>query len=81
MALAWKFLFPLGLINLFLTAGQLLIWEEPTTAQLWMMGGINWVIALVCLVVSSHLMSDKLTARAPLVPVPDRARDRAQEVR
>ncbi|MDE2860790.1 MAG: NADH-quinone oxidoreductase subunit NuoH [Chloroflexota bacterium] len=81
MALAWKFLFPLGLINLFITAGLLLIWEDPTTIQLWAMGGINWVIALVCLVVSSHLMSDKLTARPPLAPVPGRSSGRAQEAR
>ena len=79
MALAWKFLFPLGLINLFITAGLLLIWEAPTTAQLWAMGGINWVVALACLVVSSHLMSDKLTARPPLAPVPGRSSGRAQE--
>ena len=79
MALAWKFLFPLGLINLFVTAGLLLIWPEPTIAQLWMMGGVNWVVALTCLVVSSHLMSDKLTTRAPLAPAPGTSRSRAQE--
>ena len=81
MALAWKFLFPLGLINLFITAGQLLIWEEPTIAQLWLMGGINWVVALACLVASSHLISDKLSTRAPLAPVPGRSSGRAQEAR
>lgn len=81
MALAWKFLFPLGLINLFITAGLLLIWEDPTIAQLWMMGGINWVVALACLVASSHLISDKLSTRAPLAPVPGRSSGRAQEAR
>ena len=81
MALAWKFLFPLGLINIFITAGLLLIWEDPTIAQLWMMGGINWVVALACLVVSSHLISDKLSTRAPLAPVPGRPSGRAQEAR
>ncbi len=79
MGLAWKFLFPLGLINIFVTAGLLLVWPEPTIAQLWAMGGVNWVVALVCLVVSSHLMSDKLTTRAPLAPAPGTSRSRAQE--
>ncbi len=79
MALAWKFLFPLGLINIFITAGLLLVWEDPTIVQLWMMGGINWVVALACLVASSHLISDKLSTRAPLAPVPGRSSGRAQE--
>ena len=81
MALAWKVLFPMGLINLFVTAAEVLVWEDPTTAQLWTMVGINWVVAIVCLVVSSHLMSDKLTTRDPLAPVPARHSRRAQEVR
>ncbi len=72
MALAWKVLFPMGLINLFVTAAEVLVWEDPTAAQLWTMVGINWVVAIVCLVVSSHLMSDKLTTRNPLAPVPVR---------
>ncbi len=81
MALAWKVLFPMGLINLFVTAAEVLVWEDPTTAQLWTMVGINWVVAIVCLVVSSHLMSDKLTTRDPLAPVPARHSRRTQEVR
>ena len=81
MALAWKVLFPMGLINLFVTAAEVLVWEDPTTAQLWTMVGINWVVAILCLVVSSHLMSDKLTTRDPLAPVPARHSRRTQEVR
>ena len=81
MGLAWKFLFPLGLLNLFITAGEVLLWDPPTTAQLWIMVGINWAIAIVCLVVASHLMSDKLTTRAPLAPVPERVRREFREVR
>lgn len=72
MALAWKFLFPLSLLNLFVTAAEVLIWENPTIGQLWLMAGINWAIAIICLIVSSRLMSDKLSTRPPLVPVPNR---------
>jgi NADH-quinone oxidoreductase subunit H len=82
MGLAWKFLFPLGVLNLFITAAEVLVWKTPTTVQLWQMVGINWVIAIGCLVVVSHLMSDKLSTRAPLAPVPlRRVRRNMREVR
>lgn len=68
MGLAWKFLFPLSLLNLFVTAGEILIWESQTVGQLWIMAGINWVIAIICLVAYSHLVSDKLATRPPLTP-------------
>ena len=75
MGLAWKFLLPLGVLNIFVTAAEVLVWEDPSTAQLWTMAGINWGIAIVCLIVASHLTSSKLTTRRPLAPVPGR-RDR-----
>ena len=81
MGLAWKFLFPLGILNLFITAAEVLVWETPTTVQLWTMVGINWVIAIGCLVAVSHLMSDKLSTRAPLAPVPVRVHRDLREVR
>jgi len=48
MALAWKFLFPLALINLFITAIQILAWPE---ANQWVIVVINIAI-MVILVVS-----------------------------
>ena len=80
MALAWKFLLPLGLLNIFVTAAEVLVWENPTTAELWYMVGINWVVAIVCLVVSSHLASDKLTTRLSLTPVSGKDRRELGEV-
>jgi len=44
MALAWKFLFPLALINLFITAIQVLAWPD---ALPWVMVIINIVIMVV----------------------------------
>ena len=41
MALAWKFLFPLALINLFITAVQVLAWPDTLP---WIMVVINIVI-------------------------------------
>ena len=81
MALAWKFLLPLGLLNIFVTAVEVLVWETPTTVELWYMVGINWVVAIVCLAVASHLVSDKLTTRPSLTPAPGRDRSELQEVR
>jgi NADH-quinone oxidoreductase subunit H len=81
MALAWKFLLPLGLLNIFVTAAEVLAWEDPTTVELWYMVGINWTVAIVCLAVASHLASDKLTTRPPLTPVSGGQRREIREVR
>jgi NADH-quinone oxidoreductase subunit H len=51
MALAWKFLFPLALINLFVTAIQVLVW--PNTLP-WIMVLINIVIMVVLVVLWSR---------------------------
>jgi NADH-quinone oxidoreductase subunit H len=51
MALAWKFLFPLALINLFITAIQVLAW--PTDLP-WLMVAINIVIMIVLVVLWSR---------------------------
>ena len=47
MALAWKFLFPLALINLFVTAIQVLVWP---TALPWIMVVINIAIMVILVV-------------------------------
>jgi len=50
MALAWKFLFPLALINLFITAVQVLVWP---TALPWIMVIINIAIMVILVVLWS----------------------------
>ena len=52
MAFAWKVLFPLALINMFVTAALVVIWPDPdlTYTQLWCMAGVNWAVAIGCLV-------------------------------
>jgi NADH-quinone oxidoreductase subunit H len=44
MALAWKFLFPLALINLLITAVEILVWPE---VSLWVMVPINIAVMIV----------------------------------
>jgi NADH-quinone oxidoreductase subunit H len=46
LAFAWKYLFPLSMVNLLLLTVETLTWPEPSTLELWMMAGINWVAAL-----------------------------------
>jgi NADH-quinone oxidoreductase subunit H len=50
MALAWKFLFPLALINLFVTAIQVLAWPA---ALPWIMVAINIVIMIMLILIWS----------------------------
>ena len=56
MGFAWKFLFPLSLINIFVTAAEVLAWPEPTTGQLWAMVGINFGVAIVAIIAFSRLI-------------------------
>jgi NADH-quinone oxidoreductase subunit H len=51
MALAWKFLLPLAVINLFITAIQVLAWPD---ALPWAMVGINIAVAVVLVLVWSR---------------------------
>ena len=59
MDFAWKFLFPLSLINIFVTAIEVLVWKEPTLVQLWMMAGINLLVAVVGIVTFSFVFKRK----------------------
>ena len=59
MGFAWKFLFPLSLVNIFVTAVEVWAWPQPTLAQLWTMVGINLAVTLVGVVVFSRLIAVK----------------------
>jgi NADH-quinone oxidoreductase subunit H len=50
MGLAWKFIFPLALINLFVTAIQIVVW--PDISQ-WIYVGVNIVIAAILILIWS----------------------------
>jgi NADH-quinone oxidoreductase subunit H len=51
MGLAWKFLFPAALINLFLTAVQVLVWPDALS---WIMVVINFAVAAVVILIWSR---------------------------
>jgi NADH-quinone oxidoreductase subunit H len=50
MALAWKFLFPLALINLLITAVEILVWPA---VSLWLLVPINIAIAIILVLIWS----------------------------
>jgi NADH-quinone oxidoreductase subunit H len=52
MALAWKFLLPLAVINLFITAVQVLVWPD---ALPWLAVVINIAVMLVLVIAWSRL--------------------------
>jgi NADH-quinone oxidoreductase subunit H len=46
MALAWKFLFPLAIINLFITAIQVLVWPDA----------LPWILVIINIAVMAVLV-------------------------
>lgn len=56
LALAWKGLFELTLINIIATGIMIAIWPQPSYTQLWIMGAINWVIFFISLWAISKLL-------------------------
>ncbi len=52
MALAWKFLFPLALINLLVTAVEILVWPD---VSLWVLVPVNFAVMIVLVLLWSKL--------------------------
>ena len=57
MGLAWKFLFPLAIINLFITAIEVLVWPD---ASQWIFVGVNIVVAGALVLLGSRLFKTGL---------------------
>jgi len=57
MALAWKGLFELTLVNLVTMAILLAFWPEPTMGQLWIITGINWGVFVVSIWVIGRVLA------------------------
>jgi NADH-quinone oxidoreductase subunit H len=69
MALAWKFLLPLSLINLLATTLEVYFLRDPagrlTTGDLWAMAGINMAVALGSIVLFGGLIREKVRPVRP----------------
>lgn len=57
LAFAWKFLFPLSLINVLVLSAEAIQWPDPTNGELAVMVGINWAVAIVAYIAVSRLVS------------------------
>ena len=75
MGFAWKGLFILALVNLFLVAVEVELLRDSETGKLsadsmWLMAGINWAVAVGCVVAMANLMGQRRLARVEPVPSP-----------
>lgn len=68
MGFAWKFLLPLSLINMFVTAIEVLIFDTNNLMDLWIMAAINFVVAVVSIMIFSRVVR----LRAPVRQLPHR---------
>ena len=69
MAFAWKFLFPLSVINILVTAVEVIVLPQPSLAELWLLVGINFVVAIVGIVVMANLLGHRrFRAATPIRP-------------
>jgi NADH-quinone oxidoreductase subunit H len=75
MGLAWKGLFPLALLNMFLVAIEVQVLQDPSTGalsnnQLWTMAAINWAVTIVSIVAIANILGQPRLRRATPVPSP-----------
>ena len=59
LELAWKGLFELTLINIVATAILVTIWPNPTMGEIWIMAGINWLVAIPSVIVVGKVLRRK----------------------
>ena len=75
MGFAWKGLFPLAIINLFLIAVEVELLRDPETGrlstdELWSMAAINWVITIGAIMVIANVLGQRRLRRPQSVPSP-----------
>ena len=67
LAFAWKYLFPLSLINVIALAIEVIVWPSPSTGQLLAMGAINWSMAIALMFALSRFVSLSPSSKPRLV--------------
>ncbi|MSQ40953.1 MAG: NADH-quinone oxidoreductase subunit H, partial [Dehalococcoidia bacterium] len=70
LAFAWKFLFPLSLFNIVVTAVQVLVLPEPTLGQLWLLVGVNITVGLGAVLVLANLQGHRRVQPSAPLPSP-----------
>ncbi|MDA0798936.1 MAG: NADH-quinone oxidoreductase subunit NuoH [Chloroflexi bacterium] len=64
LTFAWKYLFPLSLVNVLALAVETIAWPDPSGLQLWIMVAINWAIAAAAIPLLSLVVHLGEPARA-----------------
>jgi NADH-quinone oxidoreductase subunit H len=64
LSFAWKYLFPLSLVNVLALAVETIAWPDPSGSQMWIMVGVNWVIALAAIPLMSLVVDLGTPVRA-----------------
>lgn len=72
LTFAWKYLFPLSLVNVLALAVETIAWPDPSGLQLWIMVAINWAIAAAAIPLLSLVVNLGEPARAGRrIPLPE----------
>ena len=63
MGFAWKGLFPLALLNMFLIATEVVVLQDSTgvvpTDELWIMAGVNWLVTILAIIVAANVLGQR----------------------
>ena len=75
MEFAWKGLFALALVNIFLIAIEVQVLRDPDSGRLstdamWLMAGINWIVTVISIVVIANILGQRRLRRPEPVPSP-----------
>ncbi len=74
MSFAWKGLFGLALVNLFLVAVEVQILRDSDGSlgaeELWLMSGINWLVTIAVVIVYANVLGQHKLQRPEAVPSP-----------
>ncbi len=74
MGFAWKGLFALSLVNIFVVAAEVVILQDDagniSATSLWIMAAINWVITIVAIVVTARILGQRRLERPTPTPSP-----------
>ena len=74
MAFAWKGLFALALINIFVIAIEVMLFQNGeghiSTRGMWTMAAVNWVITVAAIVVMTNVLGGRRLERPAPQPSP-----------
>ena len=74
MGFAWKGLFALSLLNIFVVAVEVVILQDDaggiSTSSLWIMAAINWVVMIVAIVATAKILGQRRLERPTPTPSP-----------